>query len=85
MTDRIWFWKPQRYWFGWRTLIPFMYGHDEFARRTLLFGWTITGRIIIAVWGCGDPECELDAQRERERLLQQPTSVKDFKNADYTI
>jgi hypothetical protein len=62
--SRIWFWKPQRYWFGWRTLIPFLYGHDQYARRTLLFGWTITGRVIIAVWGCGSAECEQVSARE---------------------
>lgn len=60
---RVWFWKPQRHWFGPRTLIPFTYGHDEYARRVLVFGWTVTGRILIAVWGCGDPECERDAQK----------------------
>ena len=60
---RIWFWKPQWYWFGWKTLIPFMYGHDECARRTLLLGWTITGRIIFALWGCGSEECEREAAR----------------------
>ena len=61
--SRVWFWKPQWYWFGWRTLIPFLYGHDQYARRTLLFGWTITGRVIIAVWGCGDAECEQESAR----------------------
>lgn len=56
-----WFWKPQRYWFGWKTLIPFAYGHDEYARRTLLLGWTVTGRIIIPLWECGDAGCARDA------------------------
>lgn len=59
--SRAWFWKPQWYWFGWKTLIPFAYGHDEYARRTLLLGWTVTGRIIIALWDCGDEECRSDA------------------------
>lgn len=63
MIDRIWFWKPSWHWFGWKTLIPFTYGHDQYARRVLVFGWTITGRALIAVWGCGDPECESDAAR----------------------
>lgn len=57
LKNRIWFWKPQWYWFGWKTLVPLYYGHDEFARRTFMFGWTITGRVIIAVWNCGDPLC----------------------------
>lgn len=63
-VSRVWFWKPQWYWFGWKTLIPFLYGHDQYARRTLLFGWTITGRVIIAVWGCGNPVCEQDSARD---------------------
>lgn len=54
---RIWFWRPQWHWFGWKTLIPFMYGHDEYARRTLLLGWTVTGRVIIPLWFCGDEKC----------------------------
>lgn len=61
---RVWFWKPSWYWFGWKTLIPFLYGHDQYARRTLLFGWTITGRVIIAVWGCGSPICAQDSARD---------------------
>lgn len=58
---RVWFWKPQWYWFGPKTLIPFQYGHDQYARRVLVFGWTVTGRVLIAAWDCGDPECEADA------------------------
>lgn len=58
---RIWFWKPQWYWFGPRTLVPFMIGHDEYARRTLLLGWTVTGRAIIPLWDCGDEQCRKDA------------------------
>ncbi|MDR6907482.1 hypothetical protein J2X63_003190 [Agromyces sp. 3263] len=56
-ASRVWFWKPQWYWFGWRTLVPFLRGHDEFSRETLLFGWTITGRVIIATNYCGDIDC----------------------------
>jgi hypothetical protein len=54
---RAWFYKPEWYWHGPRTLWPFRYGHDEYARRTFLFGWTITGRVVIALWDCGVPEC----------------------------
>lgn len=68
--SRIWFWKPQWHWFGWRTLVPFMYGHDQYARRTILFGWTVTGRIIIALWDCGNEECEQDATRGRQIALR---------------
>jgi hypothetical protein len=63
---RVWIYRPQRYWYGPSTLWPFVYGHDEYARRVLVFGWTFTGRVCIAVWGCGDPECEDDARKTRE-------------------
>lgn len=53
----IWFWKPQWHWFGWMTLVPFMVGHDEYARRTIVIGWTITGRVIIPLWFCGSSDC----------------------------
>lgn len=55
--DRVWFYKPSWYWFGWQTLIPFLYGHDEYSRRTLVLGWTVTGRIVFALWYCGDQDC----------------------------
>ena len=61
---RIWFLRPQWYWYGWSTLIPFYYGHDQYARRVLAFGWTVTGRIYIAVWNCGDPICNEDSARD---------------------
>jgi len=60
---RVWFYRPEWYWYGFRTLIPFSYGHDEFACRVLVFGWSFTGQVCIAVWGCGDPECQADAER----------------------
>lgn len=58
-----WFWKPQRYWFGRGTLLPFMVGHDEYARRTIVVGWTVTGRIIFPLWDCGDPVCRREAMQ----------------------
>lgn len=54
---RIWFYQPQMHWFGPWTLSPFDYGHDDLSRRTLVIGWTITGRIVIPLWDCGDQEC----------------------------
>ena len=65
MTDsrkpgRVWVYAPELHWYGWRTLIPLYRGHDEYARRTLVIGWTVTGRIVIAYRGCGDPECVAD-------------------------
>lgn len=49
---RIWFWKPELYWFGRKTLLPFGTGGDEFDWHTIVLGWTITGRVIIAVRPC---------------------------------
>ena len=73
--SRVWFWRPQWHWFGWKTLIPFTYGHDEYARRVLVFGWAPTGRILIAVWGCGDPECMADAA-PRKIIVQRALNAK---------
>lgn len=67
---RVWVYRPEWYWYGWRTLIPFTYGHDEYARRVLVFGWSITGQVCLAVWGCGDPECKADAERTRQEYRQ---------------
>lgn len=61
VVTRFWFYRPQWYWHGWSTLLPIYRGHDEFARWTLVVGWTITGRVVIALGGCGNPECEADA------------------------
>lgn len=52
IRTRIWFWKPQWYWHGWRTLIPFFRGGDEYDWHTICLGWTITGRVIIATRHC---------------------------------
>lgn len=64
--SRVWFWKPSWYWLGWRTLVPFVRGHDEYSRETVLFGWTITGRVIIATNYCGNPGCYKDTLRWQE-------------------
>lgn len=47
--SRVWFYQPAWYWFGWGTLSPVLFGHDEYARRTVVVGWTFTGRIVIAL------------------------------------
>ena len=57
---RIWFYRPSWFWFGWATLLPIYRGHDEWARWTLVLGWTITGRVVIALNRCGHAECEYD-------------------------
>lgn len=59
--DRVWFYRPQWHWWGWRTLIPFYFGGDEYNRRTIVLGWTVTGRIIIALWDCKCDCCALDS------------------------
>lgn len=65
---RVWFYRPQWYWHGWKTFLPFMLGHDEYAHRVLVFGWTITGRMLIAAWEHlhrGDPlDTVLDESHE---------------------
>lgn len=58
-----WFWKPEWYWSGWKTLLPVRFGHDEYTRRTLVLGWTFTGRVIFPLWDCGDSDCHRDAIR----------------------
>jgi hypothetical protein len=60
-ASAVWFWKPQWYWFGWRTLIPFSRGGDEWDWHTFVLGWTITGRVIIATHRCrGTGKCAED-------------------------
>lgn len=54
---RVWFYKPQWFWFGWQTLSPVVIGHDEYSRETIMLGWAITGRVIIATRYCGDVDC----------------------------
>lgn len=46
---RIWFYWPSWWWHGWSTLLPIQFGGDEYGRRTLMLGWTITGRVIVAI------------------------------------
>ena len=58
LSHRVWFWKPQLHWFGWRTLVPFYRGGDEWDWHTIVLGWTITGRVIFATRRCsGDGRC----------------------------
>lgn len=57
--DRVWFYPPQWWWPQWS---PITRGHDEYARYTLVIGWTFTGQIVIATGPCGDPECEEEAR-----------------------
>lgn len=61
---RVWAWAPSAFWPGWRGLVPAFVGHDEFARLTLVIGWPWTGRLVVALWGCGDPECQAEAAEQ---------------------
>ncbi len=61
--SNFWFWKPEA-----RILspFPFMIGHDEYARKTLVIGFPFTGRVIIAYKDCQSEECsEERAQRKK--------------------
>lgn len=50
--SKFWFYKPQWFWDGWRTFVPFHLGGDEWCRRTLCIGWYITGQVIIPFRAC---------------------------------
>ena len=62
-----WVWGPQLHWFGLRTLLPFSVGHDEYARRTLVIGWSITGRVISPLWYCGSEDCVKESMQAIQR------------------
>lgn len=64
--SRVWFDRAEWYWYGWRTLLPVHFSHDEYARRTFVVGWTITGHIVMALGYCGDMECLEDAVKWHE-------------------
>lgn len=69
---RIWLYKPELFWDGWRTLIPFGFSHDEYSRETLILGWVITGRAIIALRYCGDAECYAQSVEYLDWLVENP-------------
>lgn len=66
---RVWFHRPQIWWPRWT---PVWFGHDEFARRTLVIGWTFTGQVIIALSYCGDPECITERDRMIRDFAEEP-------------
>lgn len=53
-----WFYKPSWYWYGWQTLLPITLGNDEYHRRDIVFGWTVTGRMIIPLWHFNEEKCD---------------------------
>lgn len=65
---RIWFYPPQRYWYGWLALIPAYIGSDEYGRPTLMLGWTVTGRAVIAIGHVDACECRCGNEADHEAL-----------------
>lgn len=45
----VWWYSPEWAWFGWRGLWPIALGGDEYGRRTLVLGWLVTGRVVVAI------------------------------------
>lgn len=70
--SKVWFYKPEWYWPGWRSLMPIRLSHDEYSRQTLVIGWHVTGQIIIALRYCGDKECYADTRDYLLRLKDNP-------------
>lgn len=60
--SRIWFYKPER-WFDWKFAY---FSHDEFSRNTLVLGWPVTGRVIIALRYRGDSACYRESIQQYE-------------------
>lgn len=52
LRHRVWAYRPSWYWFGWMTLVPVYFGGDEYDWHTVMLGWTITGRVVIATRPC---------------------------------
>lgn len=59
-APRVWFYRPTLHWFGWRTLVPVIWGSDEWHSRDLCLGWNPTGQVVIRLWrfrDCDPDEC----------------------------
>ena len=56
--ERVWFYKPEFYWYSWRGLKPIWFGDDEFHWKTIVIGWNPTGQIVIALRPFKPKECE---------------------------
>jgi len=55
---RWWFYRPQVYWQSWKSLLPVGFGFDEYGRKVCVLGWSVTGKICLALWLCHCEECE---------------------------
>ena len=53
----VWFYKPELYWRGWRGLIPFYLGGDEYNRHTFVLGWSFTGEMVVVYKRCKQGHC----------------------------
>lgn len=80
--SRVWFYKPELYWYGWKTLRPVWYGGDEFNWHTVVIGWNLFGQAVIATEPCrGEGRCaeELnDPDMKPEWVLATPWPVDMF-------
>lgn len=76
MPRRVWFYRPQLYWCGWKTLIPFFTASDEYGRRTVCLGWMITGQVVIAYKTCYCEFC-VEARRETAALEAEMATWED--------
>lgn len=80
-----WFYKPQWYWFGPRTLLPISLGNDEWCRYDLVIGFTITGRIIIPLWGHSEKSCGECPRTEPNRIDDYIIAIKEIKEEQAVI
>lgn len=80
-----WFYKPQWYWYGWKTLLPISLGNDEWCRYDLVLGTTITGRIIIPLWGHKASDCECCPREAPSRIDDYIIAYKEIEEEQAII
>ena len=77
LHNRVWLSRPQWHWYGWRTAVPFYWGGDEYDWHCWVFGWTITGRVSLAVRPCpGTGKCAEDVAERG--LTKWPVDIYSF-------
>jgi hypothetical protein len=59
LRSRIWFYRPELYWYGWKTLRPFWFGDDEYHWKTVVLGWNLFGQVVFAMRPFRPKECEV--------------------------
>ena len=55
---------PCNIYLDWLDLFPLSFGHDNYARKTIQFGWIWTGKIGFPYAECGDRVCRRQAIEE---------------------